>query len=74
MRDNQCAVAKEAPVAQEKEVKMRKKKLRELFRRERRKAASSGSPITINRDSEVFKKYLETRDGRRVQITDQYAS
>ena len=41
---------------------MRKKKLRELFRRERRKAATSGSPITINRDSEVFKKYLETRD------------
>ena len=32
-----------------KEVKMQKKKLRELFKRERRKAATSNSPITINR-------------------------
>ena len=46
---------------EKKEVKMQKKKLRELFRRERRKAATSNSPITINRDSEVFKKYLEGR-------------
>ena len=40
---------------------MQKKKLRELFRRERRKAATSNSPITINRDSDLFKKYLESR-------------
>ena len=37
-----------------KEVKMQKKKLRELFKRERRKAATSNSPITINRYSNKF--------------------
>ena len=63
MRDGHRYVQDGAPVAavDKKEVKIQKKKLRELFKRERRKAATSNSPITINRDSEVFKKYLETR-------------